>query len=295
MGSGVQGGTRGFSHWGVAVKRTPMPRRRTSLRAIKPLRRAAAPSERFWAKVNKDGDNGCWVWTAATSDTGYGTFNAGGGKFMGAHRFAYLELVGAIPAGLVLDHLCRNRSCVNPEHLEAVTQRTNMLRGVAPAAQVIATQKCKRGHDFSDAYVASRGSRRCRTCERILARKRRNKTGRQNLPPNMRASLYERSGGSCERCDKGFHARYMHIHHRLLRSRGGADDATNLVIICPSCHGWAHRNVAVATQQGWIVPSSADPASWPVLRTHYGRQGYWQPSESGWTEATPDERQVAAA
>jgi 5-methylcytosine-specific restriction endonuclease McrA len=255
--------------------------------------RQRTPSERFWAKVRKD-EGGCWHWTGALSDTGYGTFNAGNGTYMGAHRFAYMEKVGPIPAGLVLDHLCRNRACVNPDHLEAVTQRTNMLRGVAPAALTVGTQVCQRGHDYSDAYLTKRGSRRCRKCASILNRKRRNKTGRRNLPPNMRAALYEREGGCCARCGGGFHSRYMHVHHRKLRSQGGADDEFNLVIICPRCHEWAHRNPRNAALAGWIVPSWANPAEWPAWRAHHGRADWWQPTPDGWVRSEPNERQAAS-
>src|SRR5450755_3951408 len=74
--------------------------------------------ERFWARVDKQTD-GCWVWTGALR-TGYGTLSVSG-KNVPAHRFSYELLVGIIPDGLQIDHLCRNRACVNPEHLEPVT------------------------------------------------------------------------------------------------------------------------------------------------------------------------------
>lgn len=118
--------------------------------------------------------------------------------------------------------------------------------------------------------------------------------GKRDHYAHLRALVHAREGGCCARCDNPAPITEGECHHRLLRSRGGRDDAVTCVWLCSGCHGWAHRNVAVATQQGWIVPSSADPASWPVLRPHYGRRGYWQPSEDGWTEATPNQRQVAA-
>lgn len=83
---------------------------------------------RFWAKVDAEGD--CWVWTGALSDTGYGSF-APAGKAKSAHRFAYESLVGPIPVGLQLDHLCRNRACVNPDHLEPVSATENTRRSSA--------------------------------------------------------------------------------------------------------------------------------------------------------------------
>jgi hypothetical protein len=88
-------------------------------------KRPIAASARFWPKVNK-GET-CWLWQGAVA-TGYGVFNAGSGKAVYAHRFAYEELVGPIPNGLTLDHLCRTPRCVNPEHLEPVTQAENSRR-----------------------------------------------------------------------------------------------------------------------------------------------------------------------
>jgi HNH endonuclease len=93
------------------------------------------PSERFWAKINKGGpipehrsDLGpCWLWTAATN-YGYGVFRIDR-RSIYAHRYAYELLVGPIPDGLQLDHLCRVPPCVNPTHLEPVTHRENILRG----------------------------------------------------------------------------------------------------------------------------------------------------------------------
>mgnify|MGYP001608583411 CR=1 FL=1 len=81
--------------------------------------------ERFWAKVLV-GD-GCWDWQASKTPGGYGSFRAAD-RTVCAHRFSYELLVGPIPEGLDLDHLCRNKGCVNPEHLEPVTRRENMLR-----------------------------------------------------------------------------------------------------------------------------------------------------------------------
>ena len=85
--------------------------------------------ERFWRKVNKT--DRCWLWTGALTGKGYGSFGQTppGGSVL-AHRFAYIREFGAIPDGLVIDHLCRERRCVNPAHLEAVTNRENVVRGV---------------------------------------------------------------------------------------------------------------------------------------------------------------------
>lgn len=84
--------------------------------------------QRLWAQVDKTAPDGCWLWTGATKN-GYGAVYAAAGRSEPAHRVAYQLLVGPIPGGLVLDHLCRDRRCVNPEHLDPVTHAVNILRG----------------------------------------------------------------------------------------------------------------------------------------------------------------------
>lgn len=118
-------------------------------------------ADRFWAKVDKSGD--CWIWTASRNPKGYGqiAMKPGGPKL--AHRVAWELLNGPVPDGLQLDHLCRNRLCVNPAHLEPVDNRTNTLRGVGPTAINAQKTSCTRGHSLADAYV-SKGMRYCRTC-----------------------------------------------------------------------------------------------------------------------------------
>ena len=89
------------------------------------MQQAQDPQQRFWAKVNKTPD--CWLWTGGKTGHGYGVFSLHG-RDVRAHRAAYEFLVGAIPSGLVIDHLCRVPACVNPEHLQPVTQQINCLR-----------------------------------------------------------------------------------------------------------------------------------------------------------------------
>lgn len=124
------------------------------------------PVDRFMAKVDKDAPNGCWLWTAALDDGGYGVFGVTSSCTRKAHRFAYENLVGPIPAGLQLDHLCRVRNCVNPDHLEPVTPRVNVLRGVGPTAKNAAKTHCIHGHPFDakNTYTDPRGRRDCRKC-----------------------------------------------------------------------------------------------------------------------------------
>lgn len=92
--------------------------------------------ERFLEKVEVD-PSGCWLWTAKRNSKGYGIFWTGpktkerAGTWNRAHRVAYRLFVGPIPDGMLLDHLCRVPGCVNPDHLEPVTNRENLLRGIA--------------------------------------------------------------------------------------------------------------------------------------------------------------------
>lgn len=120
--------------------------------------------ERFWQKVRKTDD--CWVWAGCTNNQGYGQL-WNGKKTMRAHRLAYELHVGEIPAGLEIDHLCRNTSCVNPSHLEAVTHQENIRRGCSLKRGMY----CKRGHLFTDDNVYFSKNqygtvrRKCKTCE----------------------------------------------------------------------------------------------------------------------------------
>ncbi len=129
--------------------------------------------ERFWEKVYLPPcEEDCWLWTAHRA-RGYGRFWLDG-RLVPAHRWAYEQEVGPIPKGLQLDHLCRNRACVNLGHLEPVTNRENVLRGNGLTAQQARRTHCPQGHsyDVANTYTDPTGGRRCRECERLRDRRR---------------------------------------------------------------------------------------------------------------------------
>lgn len=140
-------------------------------------------SERFWGRVNFDSpvsidyeDGGpCWLWVGYT-DRGYG-FTYFERKIIGAHRVSWLLLIGPLPARpLMLDHLCRNRNCVNPHHLEIVTNRENVLRGVGYTAVNARKTHCIRGHEFTlenTRPMYNPAGRACRTCDNSYAARKR--------------------------------------------------------------------------------------------------------------------------
>ena len=131
--------------------------------------------ERFWEKIEKT--ERCWNWKGHKND-GYGRIGSGGhsGKQLSAHRLAYEILIGPIPEGLQVDHLCRNRACVNPHHMELVTIKENIMRGMAPAAQNKRKTFCIRGHPLNsdnlvEGVLLRTGKRKCKICERDYQRR----------------------------------------------------------------------------------------------------------------------------
>lgn len=137
------------------------------------------PMVRFLAYSQRPSDDACWMWLGCENgkdeiNGGYARFIAHG-KVIMVHRWAYQQWVGPIPEGYQIDHLCRNRMCVNPKHLEGVTQRDNILRGNGYSARNAAKTHCKYGHEFSDENTKliqgkHRRQRVCLICERNRGR-----------------------------------------------------------------------------------------------------------------------------
>lgn len=132
------------------------------------------PLDRMAEKIHVEGD--CWMWTGATDGGGrYGSiYNSATKKVERAHRRAYELLVGPVEDGLVIDHLCRRTLCVNPDHLDQVTQRENILRGFGiPAANARKTH-CVNGHEYAMGNTLRKGpdgrQRACRECRRVASR-----------------------------------------------------------------------------------------------------------------------------
>lgn len=122
--------------------------------------------ERFWSKVEKTPT--CWIWKAYISkQMGYGRFHFNGRPDM-AHRVAYTLVIGPIPADKVIDHVCRNRSCVRPNHMRLVTRGENVLLGVGASAINQAKQLCPNGHKYDG--IKKNGNRFCRICRSITQR-----------------------------------------------------------------------------------------------------------------------------
>lgn len=190
-------------------------------------RRRPTARERFLTKVKKVARTGCWEWQGHVTRYGYAQFNPTHDKPVRAHRYSYEEFRGPIPDGLHLDHLCRNRRCVNPEHLEAVTSRQNWLRGESVSVLNLVKLQCKHGHAFTrdnTAWVTIRGrrARSCRACSRRRKREASALRAAERVPqthcirghllenPNLVASAKERGNRACLAC-----ARARAVLHRI--------------------------------------------------------------------------------
>ena len=156
--------------------------------------------ERFWDKVEADPFSGCWTFNSMER-SGYGRIKING-KIFSAHRFIFELLNGKIPRKFELDHLCRNRACINPYHLEIVTRRENVLRGNSPQLareRQLAKRFCKFGHPFNDknTRIRSNGARVCRKCDSEL-----HSFLYHNRIKNTEKKIFKiKKGNSCLKCN----------------------------------------------------------------------------------------------
>ncbi len=136
----------------------------------------------FWDRVEQPGSDACWPWRSYLNHSGYGTFavKQEDGRYRKhlAHRLAYEALVGPITEGLVIDHLCRNRSCCNPKHMEPVTIGENVMRGDTLTARYSKRTHCSKGHELTSENLRRRSGqkgrgRECLTCHNERNRMRR--------------------------------------------------------------------------------------------------------------------------
>ncbi len=160
---------------------------------------------RFWARVEKT--DTCWMWKASIRN-GYGIFNLYKGVYLMAHRLSVAIARGECPVELTVDHLCKVRHCVNPDHLEMVTLIENTMRGNCPMAQNARKTHCEHGHllEGDNLYVKQRtGARCCRECERGRDKRRQRDPKRMESMREIKAR-YRRSIGIPEGRKRGPYA-----------------------------------------------------------------------------------------
>ena len=149
----------------------------SALKALPIPRLPKADLERFWGKVNKSAPGGCWEWTGGLS-FGYGQFHLtteGRARNLRAHRVSYSLTGKSMSPDRVIDHICRNRACVNPDHLREIEEAENILIGIGPTAINARKERCARGHEYGGENMreTDRGYRVCKECRRQYAREER--------------------------------------------------------------------------------------------------------------------------
>lgn len=201
-------------------RRTPLARQTAPGRGLikgKPVRYIEGHSSRKQGPEYLEEDRGyetpCWVWTRALSK-GYGQKWVDG-RTVKAHTWSYERAYGPVPDGLVLDHLCRQRDCVNPDHLEPVTQGENMRRAMTPTMIAFRTGICVRGHPYTpeSAYYRADGSKQCRVCERIARARRHGKEFRPT--PDAEERIARALWASIESADASAEARLDLARHAV--------------------------------------------------------------------------------
>src|ERR1700676_2807870 len=148
-------------------------------------------SERLMSKVTKT--DSCWLFNGHLNDRGYGRIRRNAGRLEFVQRVAYEIFVGIIPDGFTIDHLCRQRNCVNPSHLEAVPHKENVLRGFGPMALNARKTHCKRGHALIPENLCDRSDRReCKLCRKIH---QLNKSIYRSAIRRAKRTLFSRTSG----------------------------------------------------------------------------------------------------
>lgn len=142
----------------------------------------------LFSKFERGNPDECWPWQGYVNAAGYGLFHLTSQRRQNAHRAVYEALVGPIPEGLVLDHLCRVRNCVNPAHLEPVTNHENLMRGDTIPARNAAKTHCPQGHPYVEANIRYRmqlgsATRRCRACGKEEKRRAKQRARQARLTP----------------------------------------------------------------------------------------------------------------
>ena len=210
--------------------------------------RMGSPEDRFWAQVDQVGPvpehrpelGRCWVWTGLLSRYGYGQI-AVNQRSIHAHTWGYGRFIGPVPDGRELDHLCRNRACVRFDHLEPVTHRENVLRGVAPSAVHARQTCCSAGHPFThdNTYRTRVGHRRCKTCHKVWTR-----------------AAADRRGVQRDEHGRAVRARKTHCKQGHPMEEGTVYHAANGVRLCIACTKERYRRQQ--TNRGSFVTMSVE-------------------------------------